>query len=416
MDRELPLKVIRARKMKKASLFAAPVAIVLLAFWGLSLITQSSINRSRIRTAVVELGAVESTVSASGRVVPAFEQVITSPVASVVESVYVKTGDSVDAGTPLLSLDCEALLSSRTQTANELELQRTKKKQMMLQLERQQIDLTTSREIKKLQVEHAQTEYNREKELLGVGGTTEQKLLEYDLAAQVARKELEKLEAEITNQEQTHQADLKAIDLQIEIEKSRMADIDRKLELARARAPRPSVVTWINDDIGASVVAGEPLVRLADLSRFRVDASISDVHGDKLTVGGLARLRVGKERLSGRIKTIQPSVKEGVVSFTIELDQPSNPILRPNLRADVQVVTGGVENVMRVVNGPFYDGLRDQTVFVIESGRAVAHTVDIGASNIDWVEVSGDVAPGDTVIISDMRRYRNASSLTIKEE
>ena len=415
MDRELPSRIIRARKIKRVSLLAAPVAILLLGFWGLSLITQASVSRSRIRTAVVGLGAVESTVSASGRVVPAFEQVIASPVASIVESVFVKTGDSVVAGTSLLSLDREALRSSRTQIANELELQRTKKEQMKLQLERQRLSLTTSLEIKELQMQHAETEYNREKELLEIGGTTEQRLLEYDLAMQVARKEMAQLKAEVGNQEQSLQADLKALDLQIEIEKSKMGDIDRKLELTRVRAPRPSVVTWINDDIGASVVAGQPLVRLADLSRFRVDASISDVHGDKLTVGGLARLRVGREQLTGRIQTVQPSVKAGVVSFTIDLDQPSHPVLRPNLRVDVQVVTGGVDNVMRVANGAFYDGFRDQVIFVIESGRAVAHKVDIGASNVDWVELTGDIAPGDTVIISDMRRFRNASNLVIKE-
>jgi len=384
--------------------------------WGLRAITRSSVKRSRIRTAVVEIGSVESTVTASGRVVPAFEQIITSPIASTIEAVYARTGDSVAVGTPLLSLQREALFSSRDRIASELELQRTKKQQMTLQLERQQIDLNTSLDIKRLQLQYAQTQYELDKSLFDIGGITEPELLRSDLAVQVAQRELDQLTARTSNQEQTLQAELKVTDLQIEIQQSKLAEVTRQLELAQVRSTKPAVLTFINDDIGGSVTPGQTLVRLADLSRFRVDASITDFHGDKLAVGGRVLLRIGREHLSGRIETVQPSVQQGVVSFTVDLDQPSHPLLRPNLRVDVQVITGGVNDVLRVANGPFYSGVREQTVFVIESGRAVARTVDIGAGNVDWVELIGDIEPGDTVIISDMRRYRNAGSIDIEEE
>lgn len=384
--------------------------------WGLRLVTQGNIARSRIHTAVVEVGSVESTVSANGRVVPAFERVITSPVPSTVEAVHMEVGDSVAAGDLLLSLDREALNASRDRIANELELQRTHKQQMILELDRQQIDLNTSLEIKRLRLQYAQNRHDLNQKLHNIGGITEQELLRSDLEVQIARRELDQLTAQAANQEQSLQADLKAIDLQIKIQQSKLGEVNRQLELALVRSDRPAVVTWIEDGIGASVTAGQALVRLADLSRFRVDASISDVHGDKLAVGGIVRLRIAREYLSGRIEAVQPSVQQGIVSFTVGLDQPSHPVLRPNLRVDVQVVTGGVDDVMRVANGPFYSGIRGQTVFVIESDRAVAHIVDIGASNLDWVELIGDVEPGDTVIISDMRRYRNAGSIALEED
>lgn len=416
MDRELPPEIIKARKFKRITLIAIIVFALIAGVWGLREITGSSVKRSRIRTAVVEVGPVESTVSAAGRVVPAFERVITSPIASTIEAVYVKTGDSVATDKPLLTLDRDALQSSQDRIANELELQRTKKQQMMLQLERQQIDLNTSLDIKRLQLQHAQNQYDLNKKLLDIGGITERELQRSGLEVQIAQRELDQLTAKTTNQEQSLRTDLKALDLQIEIQQSKLGEVTRQLELCRVCSARPAVVTWINDNIGASVTPGQDLVRLADLSRFRVDASISDVHGDKLAAGGPVRMRVGREYLSGRIESVQPAVEQGVVSFTVDLDQPSNPLLRPNLRVDVQVVTGGVNNVLRVANGPFYSGIRDQTVFVVESGEAVAHTVDIGAGNLDWVELIGDVKPGDTVIISDMRRYRNAGSVAIEED
>ena len=48
---------------------------------------------------------IEVSVSASGKVVPAFEEIINSPINSRIVEVYRKGGDSVEIGTPILKLD-----------------------------------------------------------------------------------------------------------------------------------------------------------------------------------------------------------------------------------------------------------------------------------------------------------------------
>lgn len=96
------------------------------------------------------------------------------------------------------------------------------------------------------------------------------------------------------------------------------------------------------------------------------------------------------------------------------MDNPNDKILRPNLKTDVFVVTASVNNVLRVANGPFYDGIHDQAVFVIKENRAEARKVNIGASNFNWVELQGEISPGDTIIISDMKKYRETKVLGIK--
>ena len=49
-------------------------------------------------------GTIEVSVSASGKVVPAFEEIINSPINTRILEVYRKGGDSVDVGTPILKL------------------------------------------------------------------------------------------------------------------------------------------------------------------------------------------------------------------------------------------------------------------------------------------------------------------------
>ena len=91
--------------------------------------------------------------------------------------------------------------------------------------------------------------------------------------------------------------------------------------------------------------------------------------------------------LTGTISSISPAVQNGIVTFIVGPEDKADPALRANLRLDVYVVTSFKADVVRVKNGPFYDGIVEQRVFVIEGNTAVGRTVDIGASNFDWVEI-----------------------------
>lgn len=416
MDRALPASVTRNRRLRTLAGLAVGIAIIVAAILLLRLLTSSSIKRSRIRTAVAEIGHVDATVQASGTVVPAFEEGITSPIYTTVEAVLLDVGDSVKSGQSILRLDKTALELSRQQVRDELELQRTRKRQLNLQLERQRIDLDGSYEIKQLQAKYAEAQYNRDKHLFEIGGLSGNDLARSELSLQIAKREMEQLAAKVQNQKATIEIDLEAVEFEIRIQQSRLQEITRQLDLAEVRSSRDGVVTWISDDIGTSVLTGAVVARVADLRTFEVEATISDVHAARLTTGTVVSVKFNDQSLDGHIQSVSPSVKDGVMSFVVALDDNDNRSLRPNLRTDVFVVTASRDSILRIANGPFYAGVRDQTVFVINGTRAIAHKVDIGATNIDWVELQGDIKPGDEVIVSDMRKYQHLNRITIEQD
>mgnify|MGYP000116902571 FL=1 len=75
---------------------------------------------------------IEVSVSASGKVIPAFEEIINSPINSRIVEVYKRGGDSVDVGTPILKLD---LQSAETEYNKQLDEEQMKS----LQLEQQRV-------------------------------------------------------------------------------------------------------------------------------------------------------------------------------------------------------------------------------------------------------------------------------------
>jgi len=151
-----------------------------------------------------------------------------------------------------------------------------------------------------------------------------------------------------------------------------------------------------------------------DYTSFRVDASVSDVHARRLSAGQPVTIRVGSDTLDGTIASVEPTVVNGTITVVIALAQPSNPLLRSNLRVDVEIVTARRPATLRVRRGPFASGEGTQPVFVVRGDRAVREMATFGLSSVEFFEVTAGLAPGDEVIVSDMRDYQRLSQIRLK--
>jgi len=415
MDRELPPEITRKNRRKKYAKIALVPILLMLALWIFSAVITRSVSRASIRTAVAEMGPLEATVTASGIVIPEFEQAITSPIQSRVDSVFLRSGDTVNAGQAILHLNRESIQLAYTKLLNELELLRNEMSRFDLQVEQSRSELKAQYEVKEMQSRFVAAQLDREKQLFAIGGSSKEGLERAELNAAIARKESEQLEEKLANQEAALQASRRELELKIKIQENTIDEMRRQMALAEARADRDGIVTWVNENIGATVNPGDIIARIADLSSFRVEARISDVHADKLATGGPVRVRVNDRDLNGRVSSVNPTVQNGVMTFLVELNNKADKALRPQLRADVFVVTASKPTVLRVKNGPFYDGLMEHKAFVVKGGKAVRREVTAGASNFDYVELQGDIKAGDEVIISDMKAYLNMSEVSISD-
>ena len=131
--------------------------------------------------------------------------------------------------------------------------------------------------------------------------------------------------------------------------------------------------------------------------------------------GDPVNVRINGTDLRGTVASISPAVDKGVVTFYAQLDNPHHPALRANLRADVFVVTRAHRGVLRVKNGPFYQGGKEQPVFVLTGGRALRRTVRFGDSNFDFVQIMGGLRAGESVIVSDMKEHLDTPELTVQK-
>ncbi len=413
MDKSIEIEV-KAKTRKKSLFIILGVLIVLIAsIWMLRSFFASTIQKSAITTAVVERGDVDNTINASGEVLPEFEETITSPIVASVQKVIMDAGTKIKAGQSVLTLDKSASQTEFQKQTFQLDSKRNDIKKLRLELDKSYYDIQSNNDIKQLRINSLEADVENAKRLLKAGGGTREDVEKAELNLKVAKLEKLQLENEIKSKQQTMQVEMKEAEIAADIQENDLKALAHKLQLADIVASREGVVTWVNKNIGAAIREGDPLARIADLSSFKVQGSISDNYLDQLHRNMPAIVRINETQIRGTVVNIQPSVQNGIVTFDIQLDERDNKLLRPNMKVDVFLITASQTNVLRVANGPAFKGTDVQDIFVVKGATAEKRKVHIGMTNFDFVEIKDNIKQGDVVITSDMAEYKNATKITI---
>ena len=415
MDREIP-KEVRDKERKKMLIkygvigVAGIVCIALLISF-----MRSSVNRKDLVFSEVDTGIIEVSVSASGKVVPAFEEIINSPINTRIVEVYRKGGDSVDVGTPILKLDLQSTETEYKKLLDEEQMKRYQLEQLKVNNNTYLSDLAMQVKISAMKLNRMEVELRNERYLDSLGSGTMDKVRQAELNFNTGKLELEQLRQQYANEKEVKAADLKVKELEFNIFAKSLAEMKRTLDDAQIRSPRKAILTYINNQVGAQVPQGTQVAVISDLSHFKVEGEIADTYGDRVAAGGRAIVKIGNEKLEGIVSSVTPLSKNGVISFTVQLVEDNNKRLRSGLKTDVYVMNAVKEDVMRIANASYYVGRGEYELFVQDSdNEIIKRKVQLGDSNFEYVEVVSGLQPGDKVVVSDMSNYKNKSKLKVK--
>ena len=415
MDREISKEQRNREKRRMWMKWGGTVVVGIVAVIALMQLMQESLHERDIVFSVVDEGSIDVSVSASGKVVPAFEEIINSPINSRILEVYKKGGDSVEIGTPILRLDLLSAETDYKKQLDEVQMNELKLEQLRIQNRSKLSEMEMQLKVSRMELNRKAVELRNEQYLDSLGAGTTDKVRQVELDYNVSKLKLEEDEQKFINEQATADADLKVKELELNIARKTLAETKRTLDDARIKAPRKAILTYVNTDIGAQVAQGEKVAIVSDLSHFKIEGEIADTYGDRIAAGSRAIVKVGKEELAGTVTDVTPLSKNGVMSFSVRLEQDNHKRLRSGLKTDVYVLTAVKDSVMRIANGSYYVGPGEYELFVRSGNELLKQKVQLGDSNYELVEVVSGLKPGDQVVVSDMSNYKNKRKMKLEK-
>lgn len=415
MDREISKEVQRKEQRKQFIRIGTAVGGFIVLIVVVISMLQTSLKRKDLNISTVDKGVIEVSVSASGKVIPAFEEIINSPINSRIVEVYKRGGDSVDVGTPILKLD---LQSAETEYNKQLDEEQMKS----LQLEQQRVtnhnklsEMEMNLKVSRMELDRKAVELRNERYLDSLGAGTTDKVRQVELDYNVSILKLKEDEQKYKNEQALAEADLKVKELELNIFRKSLAETRRTLEDAQIRSPRKAILTYVNNEIGSQIGQGAKVAIVSDLSHFKIEGEIADTYGDRIAVGSKAVIKIGSEKLDGTVSDVTPLSKNGVISFTVQLEEDNHKRLRSGLKTDVYVMNAVKDDVLRIANSSYYVGKGEYELFVVNGNQLLKRKVQLGDSNFEYVEVVSGLQEGEQVIVSDMNAYKDKNKLKIED-
>ena len=415
MDREISKEVQRKEQRKQFIRIGTAVGGFIVLIVVVISMLQTSLKRKDLNISTVDKGVIEVSVSASGKVIPAFEEIINSPINSRIVEVYKRGGDSVDVGTPILKLD---LQSAETEYNKQLDEEQMKS----LQLEQQRVtnhnklsEMEMNLKVSRMELDRKAVELRNERYLDSLGAGTTDKVRQVELDYNVSILKLKEDEQKYKNEQALAEADLKVKELELNIFRKSLAETRRTLEDAQIRSPRKAILTYVNNEIGSQIGQGAKVAIVSDLSHFKIEGEIADTYGDRIAAGSKAVIKIGSEKLDGTVSDVTPLSKNGVISFTVQLEEDNHKRLRSGLKTDVYVMNAVKDDVLRIANSSYYVGKGEYELFVVNGNQLLKRKVQLGDSNFEYVEVVSGLQEGDQFILSDMNDYKDKNKLKIED-
>ncbi|MEM9399804.1 MAG: efflux RND transporter periplasmic adaptor subunit [Verrucomicrobiota bacterium] len=358
--------------MKKLPIIITSTLIALLGIWALNtfiLNSEKKVQRALAGgdfTAPVERRSITRLVEVAGDVDPAEKVEVKAEISAKIKKVHVDVGTMLEKGDILLELDDRDLLTE---------------KEVLMQ------DITGS----KLELDKAERDFQRSEKLFQKGLISEQLYLDARTKRDLTINLYEK-------------------------SRTRLRLLEDKLAKTVILSPMDGTVLQVPVIEGqvvvgaASVNSGTLLMEIAQLHKMLIMAHVGQVDVARLGKGMDANFTVDslpEDIMKARVTEISPiaTVKRNIKGFTIELtiDEP-DPRIRPGMTAMVSIPVDSVEDALSVpLSAVFLDRSTRKKIAYIqkdEKGEFIEkREIEIGLSNIDYVEIKSGLAENDRVLL-----------------
>ncbi len=403
---------------RRVVLGLALTALVVAAVIGIRRLTRDSVL---VRTAIVQTGDVVTPASTNGVVEPVelFQARAEGP--GQVKAVLAQAGQHVAAGTLLLRLESsDAAAKVQTARASVATANATAADLRQGGTRDERIGLKSDVDRAQLQLSQAQQSVAALQQLQARGAASASELAAANSRVATAQASLAVAQQKATSRYDA--TDQQRVQAQLADSRATLAAAQQQLAKDVIRAPFAGTVFSLPVRAYDFVQVGEELVQVADLSRMQVKAYFDEPEIGKLHVNDVVRItwEAKPGRLwHGHIIRVPTTVirygSRNVGESLVAIDDASGDLL-PNTNVTANVTTQQVRGVPVIPREALRTmGTSNNFVFVLRHGVLHKTPVQVGALNLQTVQITGGLNNGDVVALNATSNVDLADGMQVKE-
>jgi RND family efflux transporter MFP subunit len=399
--------------------------IILVIAGGIYWYTQSSKSSQQAvqyQFGTAEKGTLVVAITGSGKISTANSTSITTDIGGVVEEVYVKSGDYVQAGTPLAKIQLDAdsqqrqseSYASYLNAVNQATQSRISKAsaQNTLEAARQAV-LEAAQDVAELDEDLA-TDYinpaTKNRYTQNEIDVIRSKLTQARLSFSIAEQKYSSSDTTIA----ASNASLTASKLDYQnMTNVITAPVAGTLSNFTIQKGDTITVTTSTSSTSNSSTTPQKVATLNTGNKPSITINLSEIDVPKVKVGNKVTITVDAfpdKSFTGMVSDIDTtgSDSSGVVSYpvTITTDTP-NDQLYANMSVTANIITTTKSNVLLVPSSAVQKINDQATVSVMKNGQVEVVTVEIGESSDTQVEITSGLTEGDQVVTSSTNAATN---------
>ena len=393
------------------------IALAVAAVIGIRRLTRDTVL---VRTATVQTGDVISSVSTNGKVEPVemFQAHAEGP--GQVTAVAVQAGQRVAAGTLLLRLESSdaaakvqtalATVASTNATAADLRQGGTRD---------ERISMKSDLDRAQLQATQAQQTLTALQQLQARGAASAGEVAAARGRALSAQSALATAQQRMTSRYDA--TDQQRVQAQVADSRATLAAAQQQLSKDVIRAPFAGTVFSLPVRTYDFVESGKELVELADLSRMQIKAYFDEPEIGKLHVNDAVRItwdakpgRVWHGHIVRVPTTVESYGSRNVGESLVAVDDAAGDLL-PNTNVTAIVTTQQIRGVPVIPREALRTLGTSNFVFVLRKGVLHKTPVQVGALNLQAVQVTGGLNNGDVVALNATSSVDLADGMQVQE-
>ncbi len=230
---------------------------------------------------------------------------------------------------------------------------------------------------------------------------------------QQARRNLTR-EKRLLQKEATAPETVKTMEDAYQIAKARYNEAKTILGYTTITAPFDGVISQKNAQAGDLATPGIPLLRLKNIQKLQVVASIPEAMALRLKTGDRLPVRIAAAEFDneGVVSEISPSADPRTRTTTIKLNINNVTTLRPGQYARV-ILPGPAVNTLLVPKTAVMNYGQMERLFVVKDGRARLRLVRSGAQDNGRLEILTGLAAGEQIVIQGNDRLIDGQPVQI---